>query len=87
MGRTNKIYVNYGRDTSAALLAVKGADETDLRILSAILLGADESGCAHISELEEILELDYADIAASVYVLPSEGVFYAFRYSRTASAI
>ena len=77
MGRTNKIYVNYGRDTSAALLAVKGADETDLRILSAILLGADESGCAHISELEEILELDYADIAASVKYWKGAGVLAA----------
>ena len=74
MGRTNKVYINYGRDLTAAISAVRGADEMDLRILSAIFLGADEIGCAQISELEEMLELDYADIAASVKYWKGAGV-------------
>ena len=74
MGRTNKVYINYGRDVGASLLAVKGADEIDLRILSAILLCADGEGCAHLSELEEALELDYADIAASVKYWKGAGI-------------
>ena len=74
MGRTTKVYINYGRDTSASLLAVRGADEIDLRILSAIFLCADDDGCAHISSLEEALELDYADIAAAVKYWKGAGV-------------
>ena len=74
MGRTTKVYINYGRETDAALLAVKGADEMDLRILSAIFLSADADGCAHVSALEQALGLEYADIAASVKYWKGAGV-------------
>ena len=74
MGRTTKVYINYGRDISSSLLAVKGADEMDLRILSAIFLCADSEGCAHITDFEDTLGLDYADIAASVKYWKGAGV-------------
>ena len=74
MGRTNKVYINYSRNAEASLLAVKGADEMDLRILSAILLCADGDGCAQLSELEDALELDYVDIAASVKYWKGAGI-------------
>ena len=77
MGRTNKVYINYVRDVAASTAALKGADEMDLRILSAIFLCADSDGCAQLSELEAALELDYADIAASVKYWKGAGVLAA----------
>ena len=81
-----KVYINYNATNSKKLAAISGADETDLRVFSAIALNADSDGCCDTAELEELLEIDTADIIASVKFWKGAGIIStdALKSSRTA---
>lgn len=72
MGKTAKVYINYGLADKAH--ALHEADETDLRILSAALLLAGGEGVVSVSELESMLELSSAEVAASVKYWKGAGI-------------
>lgn len=74
MGKTTKIYVNKAVAPADVSAALKNADENDLRILSLLLLTADSEGCATLSGIEELLELDRSDALASVKFWRGAGV-------------
>lgn len=74
MGKSTKVYINYGGSPEERATALLNADENDLRILSALLLSADADGCASASGLEELLELDKADVTASVKYWKGAGI-------------
>lgn len=75
MGKITRFYIDRGRAIGAALDAIKGADELDLRVLAAALLMADGEGCVQISELETALEIEHADVTAAVKYWRGAGIF------------
>jgi DnaD/phage-associated family protein len=74
MGKTTKVYINYEGSQEERARSVLNADESDLRVLSALLLFADSEGCASLAQLESLLEMDASDIGASVKFWRGAGI-------------
>lgn len=83
MGKTTKVYIDRSGALEALMPSLLNADETDLRILSALLLSCDSDGCADTSGLDAMLEIDKADINASVKYWKGAGVLSSAKKAST----
>lgn len=81
MSRTNKIYISYSGYDSRYDASIKGADENDLMILGGLFLLASADGEVDLSRAEEHLEVDRAELMASVKYWRGAGVITSTRTS------
>ena len=77
MARTSKLYLSRGIPKERYAQITSGADDVDLMILGAILLGAGEDGQIDLPSLESLGRFDSSDVAASVKYWKGAGVLCA----------
>lgn len=77
MGKTSKIAIKYRCGNLPEHLGeiLRNADETDLRVLVAVMMMADADGVAMLSELPARLEMEQSEIDASLKFWRGAGVF------------
>ena len=83
MGKNSSVYVERGLSESVTR-SLLIAEEADLRVLSALLLIADEDGRASLSEAEAVLGMESADFRASVKFWRGAGVLLTSKSTRAA---
>lgn len=71
MGR---LYINKDVSLGECVKALGEADETDLRILCALLLSENRDGEASLAEIEEFFELEASEVNASVKFWKGAGI-------------
>lgn len=69
-----KLYINKDVSLGECVKALGEADETDLRILCALLLSENRDGEASLAEIEEFLELEATEVNASVKFWKGAGI-------------
>ena len=70
----SKIYIDYGVADEKKASAIACADEVDLKVLAALALKADSDGCCDTADVETLLDLDTAEIVASVKFWKGAGI-------------
>ena len=73
MAKITRVYVDMGLSDERERI-LSEADETDLRVLTAIMLSIDTDGVADLREVEEILSMTSAEFLASVKFWRGAGV-------------
>ena len=84
MAKITKIYVDRGL-AAERVKSLCEADETDLRVLCALLLSADGEGCAHTASAQAALALSDAEFGGAIKFWRGAGVLSASPISEASS--